>query len=1734
MYTNHPASRHNIYSYRCNNSNILYSTLLAFFPNCTLGRCCPNGYESDGGHCIACPAGKFSAPGDYECTDCPLNSNSAPASPSPRSCRCNSGFVGSTNGVIAYPWDTCKTCAPGTYSHLSPELEIENRYTPEIHNRGSYDLHATCSSCPAFSNSSAQSGFAADCHCLAGYMCFSGGIPCKDRFANAFVAFSQRLCTTSLRQSLRRQALDSHSQVAVVDTSESNWTVSSSVTVCGGGGLGNATRYKAYSKVYNGATYGDDNFTCDEFLPGRYSPNHALGVCEDVNECALDVHSCKPQNVSANWTGPSETQVRCSNTLGSFECICAAGYEADVLGSDMLTEGGMPLECVDQDECAVSTHNCHRDATCTNTEGSYTCSCNRYFKGDGVVDCWDGQMECSPAISWRVKTASGDACWAKLSNLTSATGGPAVGSYCDDHAGTTGRVFLRIFWLDSQTWSEERQLMAGDGYRESMPDLRSGAVAKGVLEGLAYVGTPAMLEYRVEGNNAWHPLSLEVHRYNEPTRYIVGDVAGFGDHAVGSRRLLQSSQGSDGLCWVDGDSCVAEGICYEMLGSCSAIGATARADIDECELGLDACHSNATCINLQGFYRCECVAGFYGTGVGRTGSGTHCVECPAGKYSHAGATVCTNCPSYPLGTSRRGSTSVISCLCRPGYFGNLSDVNGTCEECPVNSYCPGGVDMLSCPANSSSPRLRSVVTDCICDEGFYGANGEACTMCPPGSECIGGWFKETCESGTYAAAYSTSCLQCQHNSSSSVGSGFCRCDFGYKTVGSRRMLTNGTCYLGGCAPVRSQADCTIAGVALGLGGGNLAAISVLSNATGAAGCVWNGNSSVLEWVNTSGICTPDQPCVCDQCADRQCEACPDGAYSAAGATSCTSCPLNSYSYFPAQNLTDCVCASAFYLDEASGLCAACPPYSTSAVGSTSSSECACDKGYSGDTDVSNVQCSTSTYSGDACNLPFTFGGQTYSTCTDAVYPGFVNSTINTIRPAQSYQRAWCAIATPPVSRAAEEALAQDWYAFCNCTGQCRMCPAGTFKAEVGESPCLACAAGKYSDDAASTCTECPAFKSSPPSSTHASACTCVAGFVENSTTGDCEDVDECQLNSPCSAYATCNNTFGSFTCSCLAGYHGNGSVCDACEAGFACAGGLAPPQMCANGTYARATSASCLPCPGNSTSGNASEFCRCVAGYVGDGDTSDKRLLRLQNSTCTNENECDTNSSDCDLAAICTDTVGSFTCTCNDGFPDVPGYPPGTNCLSICGDNVTGGNEECDIGPALIGEGCANCVQLAGWTCSKSSTEKSVCQNLDECALGPPWHNCHSNATCSDTRGSFVCTCDSDWFGTGTECASCVPNSESPSNSSTESDCRCSSGFESQAVNLTNASGSPYPYSFTCVDRDECLDGSHSCGSGMMCNNTYGSFSCFCLSNFVSVDDGNGTFTCEDRDECADGSNDCDERATCNNTVGSFFCQCERGYADDSLNTTGVNGSCQVCPSATYSDVSGATSCLSCPGNASSMPGSTSRANCSCNAGFAGSINGFGGECAICDAGFFSGPGQAECCECVQGATSLPGSVLATDCFCDEGFYGVFPVSHTANETCDSGGLVCDACPHKASSPKGSPDKANCSCIPGYYYEGPGGMENATEGNCTKCGECIPGHARVGCSGASAGYCDDINECSTSPGLTPVDGANDCDANARCINLNTSYACFCGEDFFGNGSLCMYVVPLYASRVIQL
>jgi hypothetical protein len=85
----------------------------------------------------------------------------------------------------------------------------------------------------------------------------------------------------------------------------------------------------------------------------------------------------------------------------------------------------------------------------------------------------------------------------------------------------------------------------------------------------------------------------------------------------------------------------------------------------------------------------------------------------------------------------------------------------------------------------------------------------------------------------------------------------------------------------------------------------------------------------------------------------------------------------------------------------------------------------------------------------------------------------------------------------------------------------------------------------------------------------------------------------------------------------------------------------------------------------------------------------------------------------------------------------------------------------------------------------------------------------------TDTNGSFTCSCNIGYAGSGT----------------------------------------------ICTNVDECLTSQHNCGARANCSDTNGSFVCVCIQSGYGVLAGGG-LQCLDTDECAQASHNCSRAAT--------------------------------------------------------------------------------------------------------------------------------------------------------------------------------------------------------------------------------------------------------------------------------
>ena len=249
-------------------------------------------------------------------------------------------------------------------------------------------------------------------------------------------------------------------------------------------------------------------------------------------------------------------------------------------------------------------------------------------------------------------------------------------------------------------------------------------------------------------------------------------------------------------------------------------------------------------------------------------------------------------------------------------------------------------------------------------------------------------------------------------------------------------------------------------------------------------------------------------------------------------------------------------------------------------------------------------------------------------------------------------------------------------------------------------------------------------------------------------------------------------------------------------------------------------------------------------------------------------------------------------------------------------------------------------------------------------------------------------------------------------------------------------------YGFTwhmleCVDFDEC-EKFDFCSGKLHCTNTPGSYYCGCKIGF-SVENTD----CLDVDECKNSSVSlCPGEAYCHNTEGSFVCTCKDGYEGE------------LC-----SDVD---ECLTkCDANAE-CKNTDGSFECSCKEGYYGN-------------GDYCTRGQCNEASCPANQTCI--SSTSIDCRCKDGFQFDDHFNCTDIDEC----LIKSNCDVNA----------NCVNLSSRYY-------------CTA-------NCQLGFEANEFGKCVDVDECASK---------NTCDKNADCSNTEGSYICTCKIGFIGNGTSC--------------
>ncbi|CAK8671672.1 unnamed protein product [Clavelina lepadiformis] len=506
--------------------------------------------------------------------------------------------------------------------------------------------------------------------------------------------------------------------------------------------------------------------------------------------------------------------------------------------------------------------------------------------------------------------------------------------------------------------------------------------------------------------------------------------------------------------------------------------------------------------------------------------------------------------------------------------------------------------------------------------------------------------------------------------------------------------------------------------------------------------------------------------------------------------------------------------------------------------------------------------------------------------------------------------------------------------------------------------------------------------------------------------------------------------------------------------------------------------------------------CSCNNGFTGNG------------RICSNVNECEMDVHNCHQAAICTDAEGSFSCQCLDGFI---GNGRDCNDVNECNTKL----HDCDENAT-----CINTIGSFKCSCNNGFTgDGRICANINECEM--EIHSCHQAATCTDVQGSFTCQCFSGHSGNGKicddvdECLSELHNCDENAlctNTMGTFQCSCNTGFTGDGR--------------ICSNINECEAKTHNCHQAADCVDSAGSFVCRCLNGYI----GNGT-VCKDVNECSKELHNCDKNAKCTNTVGTFQCSCNNGFTGDGrmcLNVDECNTSTHNChQTANCVDTEGGFTCQcwkgytgngtvckdvdecnnpihDCDDNAT-CKNIVGLFECSCNAGFTGDGNTCQNvnECEM----------ENHSCHQAAMCVDTKGSFI---CQCLNGYSGNGTVCNDVDE-CST---LLQNC-HEEAICINSIGSFECGCKIGFVGDGLQCANvnecNETNHECHTNATCIDHYGSYSCSckdgySGDGYYCQDFDEC--------ADGAHTCHLNAKCWNTEGSFTCTCVQGYFGNGTQC--------------
>lgn len=1220
-------------------------------------------------------------------------------------------------------------------------------------------------------------------------------------------------------------------------------------------------------------------------LSGQYCLNtEGSYVCSDTSNpghpCTTGSHNCHHLSTCA---------ISYSNKVG-YTCTCNAGFKGNgkkqtssITGNE-IAEGG-PKGCVDVDECKFDLDNCGFGQFCYNTIGAFTCY------GPISADPCDG-VTCTNGLECAVDAASGQSGCADVNECV-LPGMCGVGQHCVNTYSSFNCVPDTIPSQPCATGTHSCSIYQNcvPNGNEAVCEDRNECIVTGhdcTTYQNCYNTNPGWMCFNdpqsvCRGNTCHHHATCIA---NSAMKSGYDCVCNSGYHGNGNRqyRYDQISNGVNGPkgcddineCESSVNPCGAGSVCYNTDGGHLCVQPLDGNDpYGACAFGAHDCDNLASCVpdktSKQG-YNCVCNAGYKGNGNKQMraeineisyGGAKGCVdvnECSASNadcgvyqvcYNTAGSYICLGdadplkaCDAAPCGVG-------FNCHAVNTYQGYACADQNECtdmtSDCANNQVCVNYPGSYACQNTTTvaitviGNPVGTVAPTTVAPPGPTVAPANPCDSMPLNefnSTCAPGWMciavgvigqcidinecfvdPLACPWGTICSNYPGGhmCLEdpeyvCRHGAHNcnkiatcipleDSKKGYdCLCNPGYFGNGNNKPTEDGRSNNGpkGCTDMDECLDIPCA------------TNETCINTAGSFVCYPNPvDPNLYETACSDNDCDYRANCVLNAHNNRgyDCE-CKEGYHGNGnaqyrfdspthnGPKGCVNFDECSKGTHTCGFTQGCVDTEGAYLcvNDPYGVCmpgrhtcnlgSVCTPKS----GQLWDHDCTCRVGF---TDSCLAECGTTwSFCYRTCLLTKGGSGNICEDVDECMEPIMNDCPSN----------ATCLNAEPGFTCS----FASDPYDLCMSNGPC--------------------------DSAVSTCEVDATDK-------NIQTCACLPGFLMNTTTAVCDDVDECMdVSDPCdptnpTTPTICVNDIGGFTCSNMTDpFH----VCD----------GLGEPHNCGNFTCETV-----LPAKTTYT-------CLCDTFTVFDSVSQ----------SCVDVDECKSGASACPAGEFCINQVAQAPICSN-----------ATDPLDLCSTMDCGGASagNCEVTPDKY---TAFCTCLTGYEIPVGSVD-GMCMDTDECnnpfiicGVEPAGRDPAAADFCINVPGGYNCTSNPDPFNVCAEGAhncgwrgECTPDTER-----TGQICTCETGYYDICEDACEFSLDPLCYP-ACIAS---LFGTQRCKNINECSEYKPAHTCLGTESCADLD---GTFDCLDKCELA---NVCDEKASCvaDYSEEGYHCSCATGY----------------------------------------------------------------------------------------------------------------------------------------------------------------------------------------------------------------------------------------------------------------